>query len=193
MGQVFTFGMMTELAMGLLRSSLVHLCFSSCERRIGSISWSLGSWEVELKRQNFDWETEVWGEFSEVLNNVYLDDNVSNKIISTPKPSGVFFYKSFKRRMTTVVPIIPAWKVMWTIDMLTKIKTSIWLLLQGRFLVRHIFFILNLISPELNKFPFCGGFEKNIYHLFIHCKKISPIWHKVASLWDVSLCVPDPP
>lgn len=110
--------------------------------------WIMGSgkWKVELRRWTFDLEIEVWDDLSEILNGVYMDDNVTDQIVWTPKLSGVFSYKYFRRKMTSVASTIPTWKEIWSIDVPTKVKTFMWLLLRGRLPVRDKIFSLNHIS-----------------------------------------------
>lgn len=67
------------------------------------------------------------------------------------------------------------------------IKIFVWLLFRGRLPVKDKLVRLNLLSAQLNICPFCGEFEKDICHLFIHCKRISPIQYMMASFWDVSI------
>lgn len=66
------------------------------------------------------------------------------------------------------VPIIPFWKVLWVVDVSTKIKAFIWLLLHGRLPVKDKLVTLNLLSAQLNSCPVCGDREEKIFHLFIH-------------------------
>lgn len=47
-------------------------------------------WQVDLMRQLFDWECEVWDEFMIMLNNVYHEKSTSDKVIWAHFPSEVF-------------------------------------------------------------------------------------------------------
>lgn len=77
--------------------------------------WDHGSctWEVTIRRRTFDWEDEVWEQFTQVLRSVYLDENSSNRIIWTPKPLGVFSCKSFKSRLIGDIPAVLIQKLLW--------------------------------------------------------------------------------
>lgn len=72
----------------------------------GHYNHGVCKWEVEIRRQTFYLEIEIWEEFFGVLYSVYLDDNVSDRTIWTLEPSGVLSYKLFRKRMTTSVPMI---------------------------------------------------------------------------------------
>lgn len=76
--------------------------------------WDQGVWHwmVELRRQTFDWKTEIWEEFCNTLNGVYLDENISDRIVWILKPSGMFSCKSFKKELNLHVPATRVWKSM---------------------------------------------------------------------------------
>lgn len=45
--------------------------------------WDMGFWHwgIELRRQTFNWEIEIWEDFFATLNDVYLDKSTSDRIV----------------------------------------------------------------------------------------------------------------
>lgn len=139
---------------------------------------------MELRRQTFDWETDILDEFLYILKDFYLDENTSDKIVWRYLINSLanLSKKELLAQVSTVL-----WKTIWVVKVPTKIKIFILLLLRRRLPVRGHLVRLNLSSALINTCLFCGDMEKLINPRFIYCKRIGPTWYKVDSLWDISI------
>lgn len=111
-----------------------------------------------------DWETEIWKDFLDILNAVYLDENTSDTIVLISEPSGKFICKSFKKDLLVHVLAMSLWKAMWAIEVLIKIKAFMWLLLHGRLPVKDKPIRINLLSVASNISPICS--DKTTFAIF---------------------------
>ncbi|KAE8696468.1 hypothetical protein F3Y22_tig00110670pilonHSYRG00078 [Hibiscus syriacus] len=107
--------------------------FGLAQKKSGNISefgnWINGVWvwKIELRRGLFDWETDRWSQFLEVLNRAVSSAPVVDKLKWIGSVNGMYTPKSFWLSVSTAGKLEdPIWKFVWCKFVPPKVSSFVW-------------------------------------------------------------------
>lgn len=155
-------------------------------RDYGFVSNGVWYWNIELRRQLFEWKKEQWDCLMDTLSQVQIGEDFEDMLLSKDNASGCYSPKTFCLKYhCDKESSVQDWKAIWSGVMPPKIETFCWQLLQGKIAVKVNLAARNLLSNQDHTCSLCGKETETISHLFFECYFTWLIWCHWLNLWGI--------
>jgi hypothetical protein len=166
-----------------------------CE--VGSWINGVWRWELEWRRNFFDWEEIILHEFLEVLARVNIKEE-DDIWCWNPGGGDGFSVKSTYGFLDSLLNVRAplsyletfAFKFIWKSGVLSKVSALAWQLLLDRIPTRENLRRRDVIRLLDANCPFCALEVESAQHLFLHCRFTARIWFAVLRWYGVVSVLP---
>nr|GEV12617.1 cysteine-rich receptor-like protein kinase [Tanacetum cinerariifolium] len=139
--------------------------------------WENGQWKwnVNLKRNLFDWEVEQFDSFMLILNSVVMMATRNEKVVRLFDSLGKFSSRSFGKEMENSSYSDPLLHSVWKFKVPPKAHLLCWQSIIGKLPTRDVLLRIGIIAQNQYNCPLCNSCTESIYHLFIHYSNVAKV------------------
>jgi hypothetical protein len=154
-------------------------------------------WNLQWRRDRFQWEEEQFREFSEIIlpfNPVDVDDNwmwCGDGITGFTVKGAYLLLEKMVTQRRQLEPIEEfVFKRLWKCLAPSKVCAFSWQLILGRVQTKDNLFRRRLIPEEQLMCVVCGRCIETSVHLFLHCNGVARIWNEITRWLGLCLIIP---
>ncbi|XP_039003297.1 uncharacterized protein LOC120130003 [Hibiscus syriacus] len=180
---------------GWKASYLSLACRTGKVVEFGSFEPSGWVWNVQTRRNLYDWELVQWMDLMSKLKDIQLSELVEDFLSWSASRDGLYSVKSCRNTLASEFGGSVLWiQGVWMGLAPPRVEAFLWQLAHQKVAVKVELVKRGIPLRDDILCPLCKKQEESVQHLFISCNVVWELWNKIASFWDISLVLPhDPP
>ncbi|EOY23054.1 Uncharacterized protein TCM_015057 [Theobroma cacao] len=149
------------------------------------------AWNVQFRRQLFDWEVEQWEQFHDNFKEFHFCKDFKDEHVWKRETSGNYTTKSFCRYVhVSNENVDRVWNYVWANLAPFRIEVFMWQLLQGKIGVKDELAKRGVNLKNMLQCALCNVIRETCDHLFITCRKSWKVWMGWCRMWGMGWVLP---